>query len=181
MKENGTVKKVHSLIDKVYHPTNLRMAWETVKANKGSGGIDKIGIPEFEKMVEEELNILHLELKQGIYKPMPVRRVNIPKRGKPKETRPLGIPTVEDRLVQRAVARILEAIFEQDFLNFSYGFRPGRSPHQALQSLRSIIVTKKVRHIFEADIRGYFSHINHEWLMKMLKQRIADPVILRLA
>jgi RNA-directed DNA polymerase len=78
--------------------------------------------------------------------------------------RPLGIPTVEDRLLQRAVARILEAVFEADFLECSYGFRPGRNPHGALQALRGIIVTKKVGHLFEADIRGYFNHIQHEWL-----------------
>lgn len=97
-----------------------------------------------------------------------------------RENPSLGIPTVEDRLVQRAVARILNAIFEQDFLDLSYGFRPGRNPHQALKALRSIIVTKKVRHVFEADIRGYFNHINHQWLMRMIKQRVADPVIISL-
>ena len=91
MRLDGTVKKIHSLIDKVYHPTNLKMAWEAVKANKGSGGIDKIGIYAFEKMAEEELQKLHQELKERTYKPMPVRRVNIPKRGKQNEKRPLGI------------------------------------------------------------------------------------------
>ena len=95
-------------------------------------------------------------------------------------TRPLGIPTVEDRLLQRAVARILEAVFEADFLECSYGFRPGCSPHGALRALRGIIVTKKVGHLFEADIRGYFNHIQHEWLQKMVAHRIADPFILRL-
>src|SRR5258708_35653401 len=95
-------------------------------------------------------------------------------------TRPLGIPTVEDRLLQRAVARILEAVFEADFLECSYGFRPGCNPHRALRALRGIIVTKKVGHLFEADIRGYFNHIQHEWLQKMVAHRIADPLILRL-
>ena len=90
------------------------------------------------------------------------------------------VPTVEDRLVQRAVARILSAIFEQNFLECSYGFRPGRNPHQALRALRSHFVAGKVRHMYEADIRGYFNHINHEWLRKMVAQRIADPVILSL-
>src|SRR5262249_4779527 len=95
-------------------------------------------------------------------------------------TRPLGIPTVEDRLVQRAVARIVEAVFEADFLDCSYGFRPKRSPHQALRTLRVTLVTKKVRHLYEADIRGYFNHINHQWLRRMVAHRIADGVILRL-
>jgi group II intron reverse transcriptase/maturase len=92
----------------------------------------------------------------------------------------LTVPTVEDRLLQRAVARILEAVFEADFLECSYGFRPGRNPHDALRALRGIIVTKKVGHLFEADIRGYFNHIQHEMLQKMVAHRIADPLILRL-
>ena len=92
----------------------------------------------------------------------------------------LTVPTVEDRLLQRAVARILEVVFEADFLECSYGFRPGRNPHDALRALRRIIVTKKVGHLFEADIRGYFNHIQHEWLQKMVAHRIADPLILRL-
>ena len=92
----------------------------------------------------------------------------------------LTVPTVEDRLVQRAVARILDAVFEADFLDCSYGFRPRRSAHQALRTLRATLVTKKVRHLYEADIRGYFTHINHQWLMRMVAHRIADGVILRL-
>jgi group II intron reverse transcriptase/maturase len=106
--------------------------------------------------------------------------VEIPKGPGKAGTRPLGIPTVEDRLLQRAVARILEAVFEADFLECSYGFRPGCNPHGALRALRGIIVTKKVGHLFEADIRGYFNHIQHEWLQKMVAHRIADPFILRL-
>jgi group II intron reverse transcriptase/maturase len=117
---------------------------------------------------------------RGFLRAPPVRRVEIPKGPDKVGTRPLGIPTVEDRLLQRAVARIREAVFEVDFLYFSYGFRPGRSPHHAIGALRGIIVTKKVRHLFEADIRGYFTHINHQWLQKMVAHRIADPVILRL-
>ena len=145
---------------------------------KGASGVDGETTQAFESQLGERTFDIWQRMRQKRYKAPPVRRVDIPKgNGK---TRPLGIPTVEDRLVQRAVARILEAIFEQDFLDFSYGFRPGRNPHQALRALRSTIVTKKVRHVFEADIRGYFNHINHEWLMRMIKQRIVDPVILRL-
>jgi group II intron reverse transcriptase/maturase len=92
----------------------------------------------------------------------------------------LGIPTVADRLLQRAVARILEAVFEADFLDCSYGFRPGRNPHHALQALRQQLVTKKVMQVFEADIRSYFTTINRQWLRKMVAHRIADPVILGL-
>jgi RNA-directed DNA polymerase len=92
----------------------------------------------------------------------------------------LTVPTAADRLLQRAVARILEAVFEADFLDCSYGFRPGRNPHHALQALRVQIVTKKVGQVFEADIRSYFTRINHQWLRKMVAHRIADPAILSL-
>jgi len=158
-------------------PEFLMETWRMMN-RKGASGVDGETTKQFESQLKERTREIWARMKANCYKAPPVRRVDIHKgNGK---TRPLGVPTVEDRLVQRAVARILEAIFEQDFLDFSYGFRPGRNPHQALKSLRSIIVTKKIRHIFEADIRGYFNHINHEWLMKMLKQRIADPIILRL-
>lgn len=158
-------------------PEFLKETWRLMN-RKGASGVDGETTAEFERDLDGRVLNIWERLKANQYKAPPVRRVEIPK-GEGK-TRPLGIPTVEDRLVQRAVARILEAIFEADFLDFSYGFRPGRSPHQALRALRSHIVTKKVRHVFEADIRGYFNHINHEWLMKMIKQRIADPGIIKL-
>lgn len=115
-----------------------------------------------------------LTLKRGTYRAPPVRRVEILKGPGKAGTRPLGI------LVQRAVARILESAFEADFLECSYGFRPGRSPHDALRALRAASVTKKIGHLFEAGIRGYFNHIQHDWLQKMVAHRIGDPVILRL-
>ena len=130
---------------------------------------------EFEANLEERIEDLWRRLKAGQYQAPPVRRVEIPKgNGK---TRPLGIPTVEDRLLQRAVARILSAIYEQDFLACSFGYRTGRNPHMALKALRDHIVTGKVRHVYETDIQGYFTNINHQWLRKMIALRIADPVI----
>ncbi|HEY2164128.1 MAG TPA: reverse transcriptase domain-containing protein, partial [Gemmatimonadaceae bacterium] len=141
-------------------------------------GVDGETTKEFESDLETRVEQLCARLRARQYRPPPVRRVEIPK-GDGK-TRPLGIPTVEDRLLQRAVARILSAIYEQDFLELSYGFRVGRNPHQALRALRSHFVAGKVRHVYEADIRGYFNHINHEWLRKMVAHRIADPVILSL-
>jgi RNA-directed DNA polymerase len=146
--------------------------------HRGASGVDGETTKEFESELETRVKQLHERLKAKQYRPPPVRRVEIPK-GEGK-VRPLGIPTVEDRLLQRAVARILSVIYEQDFLEFSYGFRPGRNAHQALGALRSHMVADKVRHVYEADIRGYFNHINHEWLRKMVAHRIVDPVILGL-
>lgn len=155
-------------------PEFLLETWRQMN-RKGASGVDGETTKEFGSDLETRVQQLHARLKARQYRPPPVRRVEIPKgNGK---TRPLGIPTVEDRLLQRAVARILSAIYEQDFLELSYGFRPGRNPHQALRALRSHLVAGKVRHVYEADIRGYFNHISHEWLRKMVAHRIADPVI----
>jgi group II intron reverse transcriptase/maturase len=158
-------------------PDFLIETWKQMN-RKGASGVDGETTKEFESDLEARVHRLCERLKARQYRPPPVRRVEIPKGDG--RTRPLGIPTVEDRLMQRAVARILSAIFEQDFLNCSYGFRPGRNPHQALRALRSHIVAGKVRHLYEADIRGYFNNINHAWLRRMVAHRIADPVILSL-
>ena len=160
-------------------PEFLKETWGQLN-RRGASGVDGETIQQFESELETRVQELYARLRAGTYRAPPVRRVEIPKGPGKTGTRPLGIPTVEDRLLQRAVARILEAVFEADFLDCSYGFRPGRSPHHALRALRAIIVTKKVRHLFEADIRGYFNHINHQWLRQMVAHRIADPVILRL-
>ena len=161
----------------VLTPEFLRETWRQLN-RKGASGIDGETIAEFESNLEERIEELWRRLKAGQYQAPPVRRVEIPKgNGK---TRPLGIPTGEDRLLQRAVARILSAIYEQDFLACSFGYRTGRNPHMALKALRDHIVTGKVRHVYETDIQGYFTNINHAWLRKMIALRIADPVILGL-
>jgi len=160
-------------------PEFLEETWRQLN-RQGASGVDGETIQQFERELGTRVQDICRRLKAGTYKAPPVRRVEISKGPGKVGTRPLGIPTVEDRLVQRAVARILEAVFEADFLDCSYGFRPRRSPHHALRALRETIVTKKVRHLFEADIRGYFNHINHQWLREMVAHRIADPVILRL-
>lgn len=127
-------------------PEFLKETWRLMN-RKGASGVDGETTAEFERDLDGRVQNIWERLKANQYKAPPVRRVEIPKgQGK---TRPLGIPTVEDRLVQRAVARILNAVFEADFLDLSYGFRPGRNPHQALHALRAHIVTKKIRHIFE--------------------------------
>jgi RNA-directed DNA polymerase len=142
-------------------PECLRDTWRQLN-RKGASGIDGETIKELETNLEERIHDLWRRLRAGQYQAPPVRRVEIPKgNGK---TRPLGIPTVEDRLRQRAVARILSAIYEPEFLECSFGYRPGRNPHLALKALRDHIVTGKVRHVYEADIAGYFTNLNHEWL-----------------
>jgi RNA-directed DNA polymerase len=155
-------------------PEFLRDTWRQLN-RKGASGIDGETIGEFETNLDERIHDLWRRLRAGQYQAPPVRRVEIPKgNGK---TRPLGIPTVEDRLLQRAVARILSAIYEPEFLECSFGYRPGRNPHLALKALRDHLVTGKVRHVYEADIQGYFTNLNHEWLRRMISLRIADPVI----
>lgn len=158
-------------------PEYLKENWSQM--NKAAAkGIDGETMEQFGSNLDARIEDLVAKLKCGNYKAPLIRRVDIPKgNGK---TRPLGITTVEDRLLQRGVAGILGAIFEQDFLEISHGYRPGRGPHDALRSLRSQIISGKVRHVYEADIRGYFTAINHDWVRKMVRQRIADKTILRL-
>ncbi len=127
--------KVHSLIDKIYSQSNLKIAWEKVRANRGAGGIDRVSITDFDAVAEEELVKLHEELKNQTYQPMPVRRVEIPKPGKAGEKRPLGIPAIRDRVCQQALKNRLEPIFEVEFNDCSFGYRPGRSPHDAMREI----------------------------------------------
>jgi group II intron reverse transcriptase/maturase len=160
-------------------PEFLKETWGKMN-RRASGGVDGLSAKQFERELGTQIEAICAQLKAGSYRAPPVRRVEIPKGPGKVGTRPLGIPTVADRLLQRAVARILEAVFEADFLECSHGFRPGRNPHHALQALRVQIVTKKVMQVFEADIRSYFTRINRQWLRKMVAHRIADPVILSL-
>jgi group II intron reverse transcriptase/maturase len=160
-------------------PEFLKETWGKMN-RRASGGVDGQSAKQFEGGLGTQIEAICAQLKAGSYRAPPVRRVEIPKGPGKVGTRPLGIPTVADRLLQRAVARILEAVFEADFLDCSHGFRPGRNPHHALQALREQIVLKKVMQVFEADIRSYFTRINRQWLRKMVAHRIADPVILSL-
>ena len=131
---------------------------------KAASGVDGESTEQFASEMEERVEEICRQLKAGVYRAPPVRRVEIPKGPGKSGTRPLGIPTVADRLLQRAVARILEAVFEADFLDCSFGFRPGRDPHHALQAFRRQVVTGKVSHVFETDIRSYFTRIDRQWL-----------------
>ena len=160
-------------------PEFLKETWGKMN-RRAAGGVDGESAEQFERELGTQIEVICAQLKAGTYRAPPVRRVEIPKGPGKVGTSPLGIPTAADRLLQRAVARIVEAVFEADFLECSYGFRPGRNPHHALQALRVQIVRKKVMQVFEADIRSYFTRINRQWLRKMVAHRIADPVILSL-
>jgi len=155
----------------------LMETWKQMN-RKGTSGVDGESTEDFERNLMERCEDIVARLWRRQYQAPPVRRVEIPKGGG--KTRPLGIPTVEDRLVQRAVARILEAIYEPEFLPCSYGFRPNKSPHLALRELRNHLMGGKVNWVFETDIRGFFNHLSHKWLMKMIRLKVGDPVILRL-
>jgi group II intron reverse transcriptase/maturase len=157
---------------------NLHASYRDLKPGKAPG-IDGVTKEEYGEDLEANITDLSQRLARMGYRPQPVRRKYIPKPGSEKK-RPLGIPCTEDKLVQRAVTRVLEQIYEEEFLDCSYGYRPGRTGHQALDELGRTIQRKKVSYIVEADIRGFFDHVNHEWLMKFLGERIGDKRILRL-
>jgi len=141
-------------------------------------GVDGVTWKDYEQGLERRLADLHDRVHRGAYRARPSRRVYIPKPDG--RQRPLGIAAVEDKIVQQAVATVLQQIYEEDFLGFSYGFRPGRGAHDALDALTAGIVTKKVNWILDADIKGFFDNISHEKLLELVEIRIADPRILRL-
>jgi group II intron reverse transcriptase/maturase len=150
---------------------------EGMKVGKATG-VDGVTKETYEKNLEANVENLMRRLKQKSYRPKPARRTYIPK--DEKNMRPLGIPAYEDKLVQNALKNVLEAIYEQDFMDFSYGFRPKRSMHDALKKLNRIIEGGKIRYVVDADIKGFFNHVDHGWLMRFLELRIGDPNILRL-
>jgi RNA-directed DNA polymerase len=143
-----------------------------------SPGVDRVTVDEYEQNLEENLQRLHERVHSGQYWPKPVLRVYIPKADGGK--RGLGLPALEDKIVQSAVAEVLNAIYEADFYGFSYGFRPGRSPHRALASLEKAVMTQRVNWVLDFDIRTFFDSLDHGWLVRMLEHRIADRRIIRL-
>ena len=144
-----------------------------LKRNKASG-IDKVTVGEYEVKLSSNIEALVARMKSKTYRPKPVRRVYIPKPGKD-EKRGLGIPSTEDKLVQLGVKRVLEAIFETDFLDCSHGFRPNRSCHTAIKDLNKAMMTEPVQYVVEVDIKGFFDNVNHYWLQRCLEERISDP------
>src|SRR3974390_266833 len=145
---------------------------------KASPGVDGVTWQEYETGLEGRLVDLHSRVHRGAYRAQPSRRVYIPKADG--RQRPLGIAALEDKIVQQAVVAILNQIYEVDFRGFSYGFRPGRSPHQALDALSVGLERKKVNWVLDADIRGFFDNMSHAWTVKLLEHRVADPRVLRL-
>ena len=143
-----------------------------------SPGVDRVSMVTYEQDLENNLRRLHDRVHAGQYWPKPVLRRTIPKADGGQ--RPLGIPSLEDKIVRGAVAEVLSAIYEVDFLGFSHGFRPGRSPHTALAALDRALMTRKVNWVLDVDIRSFFDSVDHGWLLRMLAHRIADPRILRL-
>ena len=155
----------------------LRESFYSLK-RKAAPGVDGVTWQEYEHGVEDRLVDLHGRVHRGAYRAQPSRRVYIEKADG--RQRPLGVAALEDKIVQQAVATILNQIYEEDFHGFSYGFRPGRSQHDALDALSYALLKKKVNYVLDADIRGFFDNLDHGWLIKFVEHRVADPRILRL-
>ena len=171
-------QKAHSLIGQVYDPRNLARAWERVKANKGAGGVDGVTVGRFNEKREYYLGLLHQKLKDGSYRPRPVRRVEIDKPGSTAK-RALGIPTVMDRVCQQAVVQVLEPIFEPTFRDESFGFRPGRSTHMAMRRIWRQLKAGDTW-VVDADIADFFGTLSHSTLVDLVAERVADGKVLRL-
>lgn len=176
-------RRFHALYDKVFRKDILAQAWRDVAANGGAPGVDGVTIDDLKAggpaVVSAFLDTLAQALKDHSYRPSPLRRVHIPKPGKPGQTRPLGIPTVADRVVMAAAKAILEPIFEADFADSSFGFRPGRSAHDALEVIRTT-VNRGLVWVLDADIKACFDEIDHEALMAQVERRVVDRQLLKL-
>ena len=165
--------RVYALSDKVYRKDVLTFAYACCKANGGAAGVDDQTFEDIETYgAERWLDELTQELKSRTHRPLPVRRVYIPKPGG--QQRPLGVPALEDKLVQRVAVEALNNIYETDFLGFSYGFRPKRSQHKALDALWCGLHERCVNWVPDLDVRSFFDRLSHEWLVRFLQHRIAD-------
>jgi len=169
--------KWFSLMDKVFAPKTLALAWTRVRANKGAAGVDGQSIERFAAKADFYLAELSTALQEGTYRPQAVKRVDIPKGDG--RTRPLGIPTVKDRIVQQAVRLVIEPIFEAEFAEGSYGFRPGRGCHEALREVDRLI-KEGFTHVVDADLASYFDTIPHDRLVARIEERVIDGQVLDL-
>ena len=172
------MKKWYSLIDKVYREENLAQAYKAVKANNGAPGVDRVTVEAYGLNLQEELTQLHHELKTGSYEPKPVLRVEIPKADGSK--RPLGIPAVRDRVVQQALLNILQPIFEPEFHPSSYGYRPGRSCHQAVAKAEMFMNKYGLCHVVDMDLSKCFDRLDHELILRGVNRKVSDGSILKL-
>ena len=170
--------KWFSLIDKVHQLTTLEAAFRKVAANKGAAGVDHVSVAMFEARLDKNLQDLREDLRAGVYRPQAIRRHYIPKPGS-QEKRPLGIPTVRDRVVQTALRMVLEPIFERDFAEHSYGFRPGRGCKDALRRVETLLRDGYI-FIVDADLKSYFDTIPHDNLMALVGQKVSDGRVLSL-
>lgn len=176
----SNIAKKHLKVDTVMYALNkenLKMEAKRIGRNKAVG-IDNITKQEYVENLENNIEKLIENMKKMAYKPKAVRRIYIPKPGSDKK-RPLGIPAVEDKIVQAVMTKILNAIYEPMFKEFSYGFREGRSCHQAIAYLKRMIETRQINYIVDLDIKGFFDNIDHEWLIRFLEYRINDKVYIR--
>jgi len=172
-------QKVHRLTGRITSQLMLE-AWHAVRRNRGAAGVDKVSVEMFEQNLDANLDRRMRELKQrGTFQPLPARRVSIPKDAKGTKFRPLGIPAVRDRVAQEVLRRLLSPIFEAKFHDHSYGFRPGRSCHQAVEKVLEL-GEQGYRWVLDADISGFFDNLNHEALMQLVRDEIADGNILGL-
>ena len=172
-------KKVHSLMDKVYKRKNLEMAWEKVRSNRGSGGVDGKNLEQFAVELDQQLDQLYIELRGDTYQPRPVRQVQIPKVGKPGEYRMLGVPTIYDRVCQQALLNRIEPIFEPVFDEANFGYRRGRSTQDAMRKVWKEIQSGS-EWIVEGDLKDFFGSVDHEKLLALVAKQIADGRVLRL-
>jgi group II intron reverse transcriptase/maturase len=168
------VQKVHSLTGRI-NPQLMREAWLAVRRNRGAAGVDRVSVKMFEGNLEQNLNRLMRELKSGAFQPLPARRVYIPKA--PGKFRPLGIPAVRDRIAQEVLRRLLNPIFDSRFHDDSYGFRPGRSAHQAVERVLELY-RQGYRVVLDADIKGFFDNLSHKAVMREVSAVVADGNIL---
>ena len=166
-----------ALLHHIYNLDTLRRAYLSLK-REAAAGVDGERWRHYGESLEDNLRDLSQRLKRGAYRAKPVRRVYIPKADG--RQRPLGVTVLEDKIAQRATVEVLNAIYETDFLGYSYGFRPGRSPHHALDALYTGLLTKKVNWVLDLDIKGFFDGISHEWLVTFIEHRVADRRVVRM-